>query len=168
MKTCPRCHTHLKEHSLGELRIDMCPGCDGSWYDNEELAQVMDLDAPLDRIAGSDLSPILVADKSADLQAEARCPVCEQPMDRYRYQLVSDIELDRCLEHGVWLDDGELARVVDYFIRSTAELDPETEARVLAELQKIRDERKQAMAQELARQPGLLGWVRRAMAALTA
>jgi Zn-finger nucleic acid-binding protein len=42
------------------------------------------------------------------------CPVCRTPMAKV---MLEAIDLDRCDEHGVWLDRGELARVV-----STVEL----------------------------------------------
>lgn len=118
-KTCPRCRTELHELTVGKLRIDMCRSCEGSWYDEEELAEVLSLDRPLEAVGQSELAPILVRDKTdgIDLEQPAPCPVCGAQMDRY--MLDSAIFMDRCNEHGVWLDDGELTGIVDHYVQST-------------------------------------------------
>lgn len=147
MKTCPRCQTALKEFPLGHLQIDMCPTCEGSWWENEEdeLGQVMRMDQPVARVNDSELAPILLQDKTEGmaLDAPANCPVCGKVMDRYKYFLTSDIWLDRCEEHGVWLDDGELKAMVDFYVKDrNLELDPATSAKLMAQLKEISDRNK--------------------------
>jgi Zn-finger nucleic acid-binding protein len=41
-------------------------------------------------------------------------------MRRYIYCADSGISLDRCAPHGIWLDDGELAQMIDYMQLSQA------------------------------------------------
>jgi Zn-finger nucleic acid-binding protein len=142
MKTCPRCQIELKEQSFGDLRVDMCPTCEGSWWEDEddELGQVMRLEDPIKALEGSELAPILVQDKlpPSSLEAPAACPVCSKIMDRYRYLMISEIWLDRCPDHGIWLDDGELSAIVDYFAKSQdMELDPVASARLKEKLREI-------------------------------
>lgn len=149
MKTCPRCQTELKELPLGHLNVDMCPQCEGSFWENQEdeLAQVLRTEDNIERVQASELAPILLKDKTAgmDLEAPARCPVCSKEMDRYQYFLVSDVWLDRCEEHGVWLDDGELRAIVDFYLKDRdVELDPEANAKLMAQLQEIADKNKPA------------------------
>lgn len=50
-----------------------------------------------------------------DLTPVAACPVCRQPMRRYIYSTDSGVAVDACATgHGIWLDDGELAKIYDY------------------------------------------------------
>ena len=113
---CPRCQTELKQIRFPELNVasvHMCPNCEGGWYPREDLETLANTDK--DTIKQSDLAPVLVADKLEliDLDAKVNCPECGQEMRRYSYLLASDTELDRCDEHGIWLDDGELGIVLE-------------------------------------------------------
>ena len=154
MKPCPRCQTELARQPMGPLRIDMCPSCEGSWWEAEELSRVLSLEEPLEFLEGSALEPILVADKTLalDLTQPAPCPVCQVVMERYRYQLVSDVVVDRCPQHGLWLDDGELSGIVDYYRGSR---DPERQSR----LQKVLEE----LAECHEREPQLGNWLQKAL-----
>jgi Zn-finger nucleic acid-binding protein len=152
MKTCPRCRIPLEELSVGRLRIDMCRTCEGSWYDAEELTEIMSLERPLEHVMHSDLAPTLVEDhtENIDLNATAACPVCGANMDRYLYMLDSKVFIDRCNEHGVWLDDGELSGIVEHYVKSS-QVDAAT-----------REKARQAMRQvKLKDNPGLVGWLKR-------
>jgi Zn-finger nucleic acid-binding protein len=40
---CPRCAAPLERREAPGLRIDLCRGCRGSWFDNVELAQIWNL-----------------------------------------------------------------------------------------------------------------------------
>jgi Zn-finger nucleic acid-binding protein len=147
MKTCPRCQTELQELPLGHLNVDMCPKCEGSFWENQEdeLGQVMRLEDNISRVEASELAPILLKDKTVgmDLEAPAKCPVCSNVMDRYQYFMVSDIWLDRCEEHGVWLDDGELRGIVDFYLQDrNVVLNPEADAQLMATLKEIADKNK--------------------------
>jgi Zn-finger nucleic acid-binding protein len=139
---------------MGPLRIDMCPTCEGSWWEAEELSRVLSLDEPLEFLVGSSLEPILVADKTQalDLSEPACCPVCQVVMERYRYQLVSDVVVDRCPQHGLWLDDGELSGIVEYYRGGR---DPERQSR----LQKVLHD----LAEMHDRQPQLGNWLQKAL-----
>ena len=39
-----------------------------------------------------------------------KCPVCSDEMSR---RTSYDVDVDVCAEHGIWLEKGELARIVD-------------------------------------------------------
>ncbi len=147
MKTCPRCQTELQELPIDHLNVDMCPKCEGSFWENQEdeLGQMMRTEDNLSRVEASQLAPILLKDKTEgiDLEAPAKCPVCGVVMDRYQYFLVSDIWLDRCEEHGVWLDDGELKAIVDFYLKDkNLAIDPATNAQLMAQLKAISDKNK--------------------------
>ena len=39
---CPKQHGELREVDAGPVRIDLCPTCQGSWYDVDELRVLKD------------------------------------------------------------------------------------------------------------------------------
>ncbi len=104
----------MREARLAESRLKTCPNCEGTWYPGEALSAVTD--HSLSELQESPLRPSLVADRlqSVDLEKPIDCPVCARPMMRYRYTMTCDVVLDECLEHGVWLDDGELGTLMAF------------------------------------------------------
>ncbi len=112
--TCPRCQCPLSPLSLSGHQVWFCDNCEGGWYPDEALAAVTDLS--LQELSKSELQRTLVADRIQEIELEARlnCPECGCSMIRYRYTASCEVELDECLTHGVWLDDGELGVLVGY------------------------------------------------------
>ena len=89
----------------------MCQGCQGCWFDGRSLQRVLDGE----QVEGSPLEVSLEAeDRGLDLAAPVHCPRCAGPMRRFEYGGDSEVILDACAEHGVWLDDGELGALLDY------------------------------------------------------
>ena len=43
-----------------------------------------------------------------------RCPGCSREMERGRFGASSNVVIDVCLTHGVWLDSGEVVAVADH------------------------------------------------------
>ena len=43
-----------------------------------------------------------------------KCPVCLQLMNRKSYGARSGVVADTCKEHGIWLDGGELGRILKW------------------------------------------------------
>lgn len=111
---CPRCQTDLKDVTIDNNIVKACSRCEGTWYPGEALGEVTD--HTLAEIEKSDLQPALVADhlELVDLDEPINCPQCQRPMMRYRYTMTCDVVLDECLEHGVWLDDGELGSLMAF------------------------------------------------------
>lgn len=99
-RTCPRDRTPLVERKLTGVTIDECPKCGGAFFDKKEVGKATgdkDLGRYLARIHGKSNSPIV-------------CPACGQLMDLDR---IADVEIDHCTScEGVWLDHGELDRLV--------------------------------------------------------
>lgn len=44
--SCPRCNVKMESYRriMGELRLDMCPTCNGLWLDQGELVRLQDSD----------------------------------------------------------------------------------------------------------------------------
>ncbi|HKX45900.1 MAG TPA: zf-TFIIB domain-containing protein, partial [Planctomycetota bacterium] len=45
-----------------------------------------------------------------------RCPECQAQMQRANFQKRSGVIIDRCHEHGTWLDSDELERIAAYIL----------------------------------------------------
>lgn len=61
------------------------------------------------------------------------CPRCGELMARRNFGRTSGILVDTCKKHGIWLDRGELRRVVDYLAQRAPADPPEAGPRPQAE-----------------------------------
>jgi len=103
---CPRCWVAMKKEEVDVLGpniiIDVCPKCQGVWFDNNELKKILG-----DRKLANYLT------KHIGTQSESKlvCPRCGGLMD---LEYAEDVEIDVCLNcNGAWLDIGELERLKD-------------------------------------------------------
>ena len=108
---CPRCKLPLSEVDYEGVATDMCGNCWGFWLDTGELEEIIarrDLsftDAEREEILDVRTAPLT---GPAD---PAPCPKCGNIMQRTHYDESVHLIIDRCLEHGVWLDTGEIKKV---------------------------------------------------------
>ena len=111
---CPRCSTELTSVSIEAAEVRACSNCEGTWYPDEALAEVTD--HTFSELKETPLAQRMVPDQLAkvDLDEPIGCPECGEQMSRYTYSLTCPIVLDECIEHGVWLDDGELGTLMQY------------------------------------------------------
>ena len=101
---CPRCWVELKKEEVEVLGpnviIDVCPTCEGIWFDHNELKKVL---------GDRKLADYLTKHIGTQSKSKLVCPRCGGLMD---LEYAEDIEIDVCLVcHGAWLDAGELERL---------------------------------------------------------
>lgn len=99
---CPKCWTQMEtreEEIFGpNVRIDICPKCNGIWLDGGELKKMLK-----DR----EVSDYLTKDIGLKSRSPLICPRCRSLMD---LEKAEDVEVDVCLKcRGVWLDAGEMS-----------------------------------------------------------
>lgn len=125
---CPRCSEQLKPTKVANFTVQLCPNCEGSFYQGDQLFLVEELGQS--ELEKSDLAPVLVGDQldKIDLDAMLDCPECGERMSRYNHLGDETIILDECSEHGIWLDDGEMGALLDFVQRDKA-ADAEAEAK---------------------------------------
>lgn len=100
---CPRDATELVQGKEQGIEVDRCPGCNGAWYDYDELEA-------LESTVASDVERSGTVEY-AKRESELACPACGKPMRAFNYRAYN-LELEACSEgHGFWLDEGESARV---------------------------------------------------------
>lgn len=111
---CPRCQVQLQSVDVAELTIELCPRCEGSFYDFAELSRLFSNSER--ELRQSLLAATLDAEgnREVDLEAPAACPRCGEVMERQHYLSDCPVLVDQCPQHGFWLDDGELGKLMDH------------------------------------------------------
>lgn len=93
--------------------VFQCSNCDGLWLPEDRLSLLLQ-NSP-EQLEHSALADSLHPNHpEIPLQLEVRCPVCQAGMERHIYAADSGVVVDSCWDHGVWLDDGELASIFKY------------------------------------------------------
>ncbi|MCK4764965.1 MAG: zf-TFIIB domain-containing protein [Candidatus Aminicenantes bacterium] len=118
-RTCPRCKTALQTINLkieGKFLIEKCNGCFGLFFDPGELEALVDksvtnvFDVNYNRIRSlgeqrrHDDYPVRYI----------KCPVCGKLMNRINFGSRSGVVVDKCKQHGLWLDGGELRQIMEW------------------------------------------------------
>lgn len=103
---CPACKTPLVVVERESIEVDWCAACHGVWFDAGELEVLAEK-------AGKRLAPDAIG-KSAKASGEGqrRCPRCRRKMEKVTAGGQDLPLLDRCLEHGLWFDAGELGTLI--------------------------------------------------------
>ncbi|MHB8057346.1 MAG: zf-TFIIB domain-containing protein [Desulfuromonadaceae bacterium] len=118
-RTCPRCSISLRTIDLnlnGKFLIERCDECFGLFFDPNELETL--LEATVSNVFTINKSR-LDASKAVTKAGEQgafyiKCPVCSKIMNRINFGTNSGVIVDRCKEHGVWLDGGELKHLFEW------------------------------------------------------
>jgi Zn-finger nucleic acid-binding protein len=117
-RTCPRCTVPLRTIDLninGRFLIERCDQCLGLFFDPNELEAL--LEATVTNVFSIDrrqLDSINALKKDDYGVSYIKCPVCSSIMNRVNFGVKSGVIVDRCREHGVWLDGGELRHLFEW------------------------------------------------------
>lgn len=111
---CPRCAASLQALRLGATTVHECAACGGLWMTPDSLQKLCD-----DREAHAGVASTLdarVPTQAAppDTVRYIPCPNCAKLMNRVNFAHASGVIMDVCKAHGVWLDRGELRRVMGF------------------------------------------------------
>ena len=120
-RPCPRCKEPLRVLRLqvgGGLEVDRCDGCHGIFFDPGELESILgEAETPHQQVDHVRLGVLIEEETDTrDFQqvAYVPCPDCEKLMNRRNFGARSGVIVDQCRDHGVWLDGGELRRLVEW------------------------------------------------------
>ena len=112
IEKCPKCENATEEKLMGDsnTKIDKCEKCHGLWFEFGELAM----------IHGEDEDAIEFWQRvEKGKVTDIACPSCPElkliEMSYLNQPLFGrhDIHIDFCIScHGMWLDDGELPKVI--------------------------------------------------------
>ena len=117
-RSCPVCHTPLSTIDVGEkvpLMIERCNSCYGLFFDKDELETMIDSKVKGSRNVDLKLLQELTENpRYVDVIVYRRCPVCQKHLQRRNFQRASGVIMDECVEHGIWLDPGELRQIMEW------------------------------------------------------
>ena len=110
LMNCPRCQTELQTRSTDGVEIDECPSCQGIWFDADELRQVKDKADP--DLNWMDFELWKHADRFHVAAKPVDCPKCSERLVAIEYDQTG-VEVNFCAQcRGVWLDAGELEKII--------------------------------------------------------
>jgi Zn-finger nucleic acid-binding protein len=132
-RICPQCNIPLNTISAEQdenLFIERCKSCFGLFFDRGELEYV--LQQSVSNIHEINLEHIDNINKDryqkpADFNYR-KCPECSVLMNRVNFGQRSAVVVDQCLIHGMWLDNGELAHLMEWKKAGGQLLHQQTEA----------------------------------------
>ena len=154
-RNCPRCNVQLKTLDLrldGWFLIERCDDCLGLFFDPGELEAL--LEATVSNVFSINrckLDQINTTVRSSEMVSYLKCPICSKHMNRVNFGTKSGVIVDRCKDHGIWLDGGELRHLFEWMKAGGKLLQQERQ-----EQQKKAEEQEQARERRRKQhQPGL-------------
>lgn len=151
-RICPVCAISLKTIDLGikgKFFIERCEECLGLFFDPGELEALLEYSVQnVFEINRSRLELFKLSElTNGRIATYIKCPVCANMMNRINFGSRSGVVIDRCKEHGVWLDAGELRQLCEWMKAGGKLLDKERkESRKKEELM-LEEKRRQRSSQ---------------------
>jgi Zn-finger nucleic acid-binding protein len=154
-RICPRCGIRLETIDLkisGKFLIERCDQCLGLFFDPGELEAVLQATVSnVFTVNNSQLDSVNTMMRSNDYGVTyIKCPVCAKLMNRVNFGAKSGVIVDRCRDHGVWLDGGELRHLFEWMKAGGKLLDQERQE----QLKKAEAEQQQERRHENAASGG--------------
>ncbi len=101
IRACPECGRNFLLLQVEGLEIDCCRYCRSYWFDKGELARIAE--------TSEDIPDTTLRSR----KSRFKCPDCGQIMNEHIYITGNNLLVDRCPDHGVYLESGELKRAYD-------------------------------------------------------
>lgn len=105
---CPHCNVVMEKVMEIASIIDVCPNCEGIYCENDGLEEIT---RERDIYKMDDIPRRFVRKRPPDDIKYIKCPECNTVMNRTNFGGISNIIVDVCYNHGVWLDSGELEEI---------------------------------------------------------
>ena len=109
---CPKCGEKMKETPFTGVRVESCNKCKGYWFEKGELRKAKDKKE--EGIKWMDVD-LWEKEENFNISKDKKeCPDCGVPLYEVNYG-DSKVKVDVCnLCEGVWLDEGEFKKIVNY------------------------------------------------------
>ena len=119
-RDCPRCQQSLTAVMLGvggeQVEIDRCLKCQGLFFDPGEVETILDgIEQKAESVDHRQLLTLIESEtptEDFETVSYVPCPDCQKLMNRRSFGQKSGVIIDSCHEHGLWLDGGELRRLI--------------------------------------------------------
>jgi len=118
-RMCPLCQKAMQSISLtpdGSFAVERCEHCFGLFFDPGEIQAFLDrsvspaYEVNLKQIYSINRERAQTVNRATYI----KCPQCGKYMNRVNFGFMSGVVMDRCREHGVWLDNGELVQLMEW------------------------------------------------------
>lgn len=124
-RPCASCAKLMDSLNVGSedepFFIERCPACLGLFFELRELEAIIEREVPPVQVVDH-LALARLAEHNGEPVRYRKCPVCRKMMNRVNYGQSSGVIVDRCRDHGVYLDAGELRRI-EAWVRAGGRLD---------------------------------------------
>jgi Zn-finger nucleic acid-binding protein len=110
---CPACKGELatQKCELSSLEIDSCFTCRGLWFDRDELRKLFSSPKLYKKFRLPEQNFSVKGIKTSDTRLCPRCP--SQVLSPIQ---LGDVTVDECGQcKGIWLDSGEICRLIDMY-----------------------------------------------------
>jgi Zn-finger nucleic acid-binding protein len=118
-RICPHCDISLQTINLkqkGKFEIERCSSCFGLFFDPGEIEDF--LETSVSGVFDTNFQLLEHINKERYQKPEKvkyiKWPVCRVLMNRVRYGHRSGVVIDRCISHGVWLNNGEITHLMEW------------------------------------------------------
>jgi Zn-finger nucleic acid-binding protein len=98
---CPECGNEFRLIYINEIELDVCVRCVSFWFDNGELKKF------------SGLASDIPSRELTSRKSKYKCPICKVDMVEHVFTKPHNLLVDHCKEHGVYLENKELDRVIE-------------------------------------------------------
>jgi Zn-finger nucleic acid-binding protein len=160
---CPRCREDMQALRLGSTTARECAQCGGLWLDPESLQKLANAREESAGVVSALAARVPLNAAPPDVVRYIPCPRCDKLMNRSNFARSSGVILDVCKAHGVWLDRGELQRVLGFVESGGLTVAREREREELVEEQRrltaLRDHPQQMGLSSFAMTPGMMAHV---------
>jgi rhomboid family protein len=97
---CPVCKVPTFVVEYLDIELDLCPDCNGVWFDRGELELLLGSDNPVDV-------------EAAETEEKLRhCPLCPRKMEKMNIGPGHRVLIDTCPDGcGLWFDGNELSEL---------------------------------------------------------
>jgi Zn-finger nucleic acid-binding protein len=123
----------MPPRQLGGVAINECLSCHGLWAPGDSfnllVSRALEARQQASPAELHALKPRVTGSNPARQGVQYRnCPECDRYMARRNYRKKSGVIIDRCSEHGVWLDADELEQIAGFILSGAAgeRIEPES------------------------------------------
>ncbi len=115
---CPSCSNSLIRVKLQEGFVDICPNCEGMWFEKDKFANFVrqlseSREIPAEKTKLFVRRDVQLLHKVGE--KDKSCPNCRKKLRKFNYSYDSNVILDKCPDcGGIWADKGEVEQVASY------------------------------------------------------
>lgn len=111
---CPRCAAEMQTLMLGTTMATECAECGGLWLNPAALQALCSAREAHAAVVNALAARVPARQEPLDTVRYIPCPRCGKLMNRQNFARSSGVITDVCKADGVWLDRGELQRVIGF------------------------------------------------------